>query len=136
MFMKEEIYRLYQQIRNNIGTGKDLCGECELASALAVAALYEQYKEKDIRLVCGRVTEPGPWWQEINKDVETVGHWWCEIDDDIIDLSVEQFGCEFEFPVSNERINSFYTDILEVIAVDEAFYNECLEIKNRELKTS
>jgi hypothetical protein len=105
--MEEFVWTLHEEVIAVLGGGEELEGECETTSCYTIAKLYPTYRDQ-LKKVKGLFQDSGHFWIEIN------GH--------IIDLSVEQFGVPFEYPVSKERGDLYQA--VEKQKVDYALYEE------------
>lgn len=105
--MEETVLKLYHTVISVLGSGEELIDECETTTSYAISELHLEFK--------GRVIK-------VEGTFEGKGHFWCEVDNQIIDLSVEQFGYVFQFPVSNER-EMLYVPKKESL-VDEKLHKE------------
>lgn len=84
--MKSLVYSLKHEVSLVLGEdAESLEGECETTSCFTIAKLFPQQMHK------------------VFGEFEGSGHFWTEVNGEIIDLSIEQFGYSFEFPVSKQR---------------------------------
>lgn len=84
----EAVQALYEEVKRVIGTGEALLYESDTTTNFTIAKLEEI--EHDIAF-------------KVSGRFDNQPHCWTELDGQIVDLSVEQFGYPFEFPVTSER---------------------------------
>lgn len=84
----EAVHSLYEEVKRVIGTGEALLYESDATTNFTIAKLKTEEHSRSFKVLGRFDNQP---------------HCWTELDGQIIDLSVEQFGYPFEFPVSSER---------------------------------
>lgn len=101
-----DIEKMYTKTIEVLGGGEDLIDECETTTSYSISLLYPEFKGKLIKVM---------------GTFEGKGHFWVELENQIIDLSIEQFGHPFQFPVSAER-SILYNPIHKILVSDEVYH--------------
>jgi hypothetical protein len=107
--MKEFVHSLKEDVTHVLGdTAAELKDECETTTCYSIAKL--PFKEAF----------------KIRGEFDGFGHYWLEVDDQIIDLSIEQFQCDFSFPVKDEYKSKY--KVIEKIRVNECVVLDSVHI--------
>lgn len=108
--MLNKVIQLHKDVVRILGSGEELIAECETATCYTIASLCET----------------NPKIKKVKGIFDNKGHFWCELDGEIIDLTVEQFGYDFEFPISKERKDLYHP--IEISPVTNELLQDCRHI--------
>lgn len=107
--MKTLIRNIKKEINLVIGTtAEDLEYECETTTCLSIVRLYPMEMHKITGTFNGK------------------GHFWLEVEGEIVDLSIEQFGYEFAYPIKDQRKSLYLPQKRE--QVTQEIYEDSLQL--------